>query len=521
MKIGIVSMYPYRPHIQDMVYLSNQLESIGHDCSFLSCKASLPTCYYNLFKGKIKSDKQCLKCRIGGFSSYVNKKKVYYINNKRKSKLDMFDINYIVNSTIGSLGRVENEYEIEKVIDNNIKIKLEESVNIVYQNTIDWIVKEGIEGVLLFNGRLDVTRAIMLSLTRNDIPFISVENHLNGITLNYNADCLSLNFINTINEMYKDSYLNNEQALFAGKIIGEMFLKKQKLWRTHNISNIKSTWPINKTKTSKVLITPSSKYEFLGNQDWEVDWTTDYTEGYQKVIEALGVDYSDCVLRCHPFWSENLGELGKGNKSEKHYTDWANKFGINVIKSDDDVNTLDLISEAEIILVNGGTAGIEAAILGKKVISVGKSRYYMAGFTINVFSDKDAETLRTIFNSLDSELIQKRVLRYLYNYHARFEQFHDVIIKKTALKNSYIDSKNVADSIIRFFQNKKIEPFISMSGQDCRYEEEIISLVNKRDWNTLVAKKDDQFANIGYEIKKRGLLKIVDSIRNKLPAGHY
>lgn len=521
MKIGIVSMYPYRPHVQDLVYLSNQLEDAGHECSFLSCKASLPTCYYNLFKGEVKSKKQCLKCEIGGFSSYTRKSKIFYINRTRKAELNQEDIDYLINSTIGSLGRIENESEIESVIDEETKSKLVKAVEIVYQNTIDWITKEGIEGVLVFNGRLDVTRAIILSLNRINTPFISVENHLNGITLNYNADCLSLDFINEINERYKDSYLDEEQAAFSGKIIGEMFLKKQKLWRTHNISNTKSTWPIKKVKTKKLLITPSSKYEFLGNKDWEVYWTQDYTEGYQKVIEKLGIEYSDCVLRCHPFWHENLGSLGKGNKSEKHYTEWAKKLGIHVIGSEDDVNTLDLINEAEIVLVNGGTAGIEAAILGKKVVSVGKSRYYKAGFTFNVFNNEDVEELIINNADWDSNLVQKRVLRYLYNYHARFEQFYDTISKQNALKNNYANSKKVADSIIGIFQKRSIDPYVQRYGQDGNYEDEIIKHVNKKDWSILVSAIEDQFTSEGYEIKKRGLLKIVDSIRDKLPAGHY
>lgn len=520
MKIGIVSMYPYRPHVQDLVYLSNQLESAGHECSFLLCKASLPTCYYNLFKGKVKSKKQCLKCTIGGFSSYVTNDKIFYIDSKRRSQLAVEDVDYLINSTVGGLGRIENEYEIGDVLDKETRSKLEESVNIVYQNTIDWITKEGIEGVLVFNGRLDVTRAVVLSLNRNDVPFISVENHLNGVTLNYNADCLSLDFINNINETYKDSYLNEEQAIFAGKIIGEMFLKRQKLWRTHNVSNQKSTWPNNKTKTKKLLITPSSKYESLGSKDWEVYWTKDYTEGYQKVIEALGVDYTDCVLRCHPFWGENLGSLGKGDKSERHYTKWAEKLGISVISSDDDVSTLDLIKEAEVILVNGGTAGVEAAVLGKKVISVGKSRYYKAGFTLNVLNDEDVENLKTNHTYLDSNLVQTRALRYLFNYHARFEQFHDVITKQTALKNSYFDSKRVAKTIIRIFQEKSIDPYVLTTGGNSEYEMKIIELVNKREWTTLAAEVDDQSTGEGYEIKKRGIFKIFDSIRDKLPAGH-
>lgn len=521
MNFGIVSMYPFRPHVQDLVYLSDQLENAGHKCSYLVCNSALPTCYYNLFNGKVKSKKQCFKCKIGGLFSYIDKNKIYNIDDKRKSSLNNKDIEYLLKSTIGTLGRIENSSEIKNVLDKKTENKLEEAVNIVYKNTIDWVNNENIDSVLVFNGRLDVTKAITLGLERINIPFITVENHVNGLTLNYNEDCLSLDFINRINSEFKNQYLNKEQAEFAGDIVGKMFQKKQKLWRTHNVTNSNSDWPIENTETKKVLITPSSKYEFLGNEDWKVKWTSDYTEGYTKVIKALDVNFSDCVLRCHPFWDENLGHIGDGSSSEMHYTKWAKEYGIKVIKSSNDANTLDLIDEADIILVNGGTAGIEAAILGKKVISVGKSRYYNAGFTTNVFNDTDLDNIRNNKFDLDSSVIQKKVLRYLYNYHARFEQFYDLISKKTPLKNIYLDSKFIEESIVRYFKNECIEPYTLKSCTTKKFEDNIIKLINKKDWASLILNNESKKYENSYMIKKRGILKFVDYIRDKLPAGHY
>ncbi len=521
MKFGIVSMYPYRPHVQDMVYLSNQLERAGHTCMFLSCNKNLPTCYYNLFKGKIRSRVQCAKCMLGGLSSYVKKEKVFYIDKRTKKELNQEDINYIINSTIASLGRIENEGEIDGIISEEIRLKLVKAVEIIYQNTLDWIHENGIEGVLLFNGRLDLTRAVSLALKNSAVPYISIENHLNGITLNYNSDCLSLEFINKVNIKHKDLYLTKEQAAFSGRIIGEMFLKKQKLWRTHNISSKKTNWPIKNIRTRKVLITPSSKYEFIGSEDWRVHWTDDYTEGYQKVIEKIGVGYSDCVLRCHPFWHENLGSLGKGDSSENHYTKWANKLGIYTIASADDENTLDLIKEADIVLVNGGTAGIEAAILGKIVISVGRSRYNKAGFTINIFDEKDIEELKFDIKKIDSSIIQRRAIRYLYNYHARFEQFHDVVWKKNALKNNYVDSNKVSDLIVKYFHQGYIGSYINEYGSKSDFEDAIIEKINSNSWNALANCETSEMEKNSYEIKRRGILSIIDFVRDILPAGHY
>ncbi len=521
MRFGIVSMYPYRPHVQDMVYLSNQLEEAGHSCVYLSCNKNLPTCYYNLFKGKTKSKIQCAKCMIGGLSSYVKKEKIYYINKKRKKELNKDDINYIINSTIASLGRIENESEIDSIISGATRLKLVQAVEIVYQNTLDWLHENNIEGVLVFNGRLDLTRAVVLALKNSAIPFISIENHLNGVTLNYNSDCLSLEFINKVNTKYKDLYLTKDQSVFSGKIIGEMFLKKQKLWRTHNLSSKKTTWPIENIRTKKVLITPSSKYEFIGSEDWRVHWTDDYTEGYQKVIEKLGVNYSDCVLRCHPFWHENLGALGKGDSSESHYTKWANKLGIYTIASADDENTLDLIKEADIVLVNGGTAGIEAAILGKTVISVGRSRYNKAGFTINVFDEKDIKEFEFDTKKIDPSVIQRRVIRYLYNYHARFEQFYDIVWKKNALKNNYVDSSKVSDLILKYFHQGYIDSYVSEYGSESNFEDVVIEQINGKNWNALADCEVSEEGKDGYEIKRRGILSLIDLIRDILPAGHY
>ncbi|WP_096203110.1 hypothetical protein [Bacillus sp. FJAT-45350] len=525
MKIGIVSMYPYRPHVQDLVYLSDQLEKEGHTCYFLSCAASLPTCYYNLFKGKEKSLTQCLKCQLGGIKTYKNEN-VTSLDKNIKTKLDKEDISYILKSTIGSLGRIENDSESESVLSNDTKEKLVESVEIVLGNAENWIKEEKLDGVLLFNGRLDVTRSVMVALKKKNIPFISVENHLNGITLNYNEDCLSLKFINAINNKFKEIPLNKEQAEFAGKIIGEMFLKKQKIWRTHNLESIEASWPVRNTNDKtrkKVLITPSSKFEFLGNQEWEVEWTKDYTEGYEKVIRSLGVDFEDCVLRCHPFWNESLGSIGKGDKSENHYKTWAKSKGIHVIDSKDNTNTLDLIKEADIILVNGGTAGIEAALLGKTVVSIGKSRYYKAGFTTNVFKEADLKECLSRINNLNKNHIQKRAVRYIYNYHGRFEQFHDLVNKETTLENAYFSSDVVAEKIIKIFKDGKIEPYDIRVTEEVKYEDELVNSINENNWDELISLgiKNDEVDDKRYDINKRGIYRMVDIIRDKLPAGHY
>jgi hypothetical protein len=525
MKIGVVSMYPFRPHVQDLVFLAEHLEKEGHTCSFFTCGSALPTCYYNLFKGKEKSFSQCLKCHVGGLGSY-KKNNITSIDKNFKANLSEEDIDYIVKSTIGSLGRVENESEIKGVLQESTKRKLIESVEIVYQNTINWVSKESLDGVLIFNGRYDTTRAAMLALKNYNIPFISIENHLNGVVLNYNEDCLSLKFINNINETYRDVPFNSKQADFAGKIIGEMLAKKQKIWRTHNSDGRKADWPIknsNQKKTTRILITPSSKFEFLGNHEWEVEWTKDYTEGYEKVIKSLGVDFEDCVLRCHPFWNENLASIGKGDKSENHYTNWANSKGILVIKSSDNRNTLDLIKEADIILVQGGTAGIEAALMGKTVISIGKSRYYNAGFTINVFNENDLSGVLTNVEKQNANFIQRRAVRYIYNYHGRFEQFYDIIDKQTPLENTYFSSKIVASKLIGIFKEGKIEPYDSEVSDDKSYENKIIDLINSNHWENLLSmdSKGINQNNDEYKIKKRSPYQLVDTVRRKLPAGHY
>lgn len=522
LKIGIVSMYPYRPHVQDLIFLSDHLEKAGHSCYFLSCPGALPTCYYNLFKGKEKSLVQCLKCQFGGIKTYKSENNTLINKNIRKM-LDNEEISYILSSTIASLGRIENDYEIENILPKDIEKKLIEAIEIVYGNTENWISQNNLDGVLVFNGRLDVTRSIILALKKNNVPFISVENHLNGITLNYNSDCLSLEFINSINNKYKDIPLNEKQARFAGKIIGEMFLKKQKLWRTHNKESIATEWPLkNSKKGSRILIAPSSKFEFFGHKDWEVTWSKDYTEGYEKVIEALGVDFKDCILRCHPFWNENLGNIGKGEKSENHYKEWAKSKGIHVIESSDKRNTLDLIKEADVILVNGGTAGIEAALLGKTVISIGKSRYYNAGFTVNVFNEKELKEIFPTLKKYNKAIIQKRAVRYIYNYHGRFEQFYDLVNKDTPLKNSYYSSDEVANQIVNIFLNGKIDPYDKDVTEEESFENMIINEINNNNWDKLSSLRSDENRKFeDYQISKRGIFKIIDLIREKLPAGHY
>ena len=67
--------------------------------------------------------------------------------------------------------------------------------------------------------------------------------------------------------------------------------------------------------------------------------------------------------------------------------EWAKKNNVFYIPSKQNVDTYDLMQQADLIIINGGTAGLEAAALGKKVVNLGSVDFnsFCVDFRHNLF----------------------------------------------------------------------------------------------------------------------------------------
>ncbi len=153
--------------------------------------------------------------------------------------------------------------------------------------------------------------------------------------------------------------------------------KNDSEWRAYNVGATDTEWPVP-TGRHRVLLVPGSRNEVRGCADREGTWD-ERTRAYDLLMGRLGLHAEDIVLRCHPNWGENIGAV-TGERSEHYYTEWARQRGIHVIPSRDTASTARLIAASEAVVLNGGSAALEAGILGKQVIATTPSTYQQAGF---------------------------------------------------------------------------------------------------------------------------------------------
>ena len=189
----------------------------------------------------------------------------------------------------------------------------------------------------------------------------------------------------------------------ASRFIGANELE----WRIYNKGRQKVDWPTKNLSGPKVLVLPSSKCEYAGDQ--QHDFSEDERVYIEAILKKLDASPQQCVLRAHPNWATTM-DGRKNTLAEDYYSGWAKQLGIHYIAAAEKANTYDLIQAADIVIVNASTCAIEAGVCGKQVICIGKASYNKASFVQSVFQLEDIERLQF----LEPDKIIRSCLRYVY-----------------------------------------------------------------------------------------------------------
>jgi len=512
MNIGYAMLYPYRGSIQNMMYISELFKDAGHVNFFLKCNASVPACYNRLIKGTTKKI-ECAKCFIGGIDTFPVKN-IKSIDPKRRATLTSEELYDIVASSSFSLHRIETDDDCISPEVLQTQKDLHPLAEIVFENSLNWIEENALDLVFIFNGRLDMPRAVLKACEYSNVPYITFEAAYPGVQLEVNADCRSLKTLHGLVEAYKHLPLNTEQAMFAAKIAAEMLTKRNLVWRLYNVAPEKSQWP-KSSCDKKILIVPSSNHEFKGVSEWTPEWRHPL-DGVEAVVRQLGASFADCVIRCHPNWSENIGISKDGQKSERVYLEWARKYGAKIILSDSKANTNDLMREADYIIVQYGTAGIEGALLGKRVIGLAPSWYSKADFSVQVHSDRDLWKI-TEMEALDPVKNVRQALRFLYVFHKRFMRYTNYIKPVSVYENKYFQGASIKN-ILQAIDNNVFAADDSVIAVNSSQEEDIVSDFMNEDWEKFL-KWDDKIILTEKKIQRKLMFRWIDPVRRRLKSG--
>ena len=517
MRIGFANIYSFRPHVHHLVYLSKILGDAGHETFFLTCDGSVDNCYVRSLK-KTSKFIECSKCILGGIRSFPVSN-ITSLSHKVDINTSLDCIEEIALSSSCTLHRTESEEEWSDECVVETRKSFYNSIQKTYNVTLSWIENNKLDAVICFNGRMELTQSIIKACEIMNIPFITHERTWfgDGLHMIPNNNCLSIKSLNKMVEKFDNKPLTSKQAQYAGKLIGQRFLQQNVLeWRLYNKDSVSISWPLGAAK-KKVLVLPSSKNEFAGHKEWLTQWK-DNTSALDDFFTAFQIELDQVVVRFHPNWSENIGKI-QGDRSRLHYQEWAQKRGIYFFDSDTKVNTYDLIQEADIIILNGGSSAVEAGALGKQVICLGHSTYEKAGF-VRTFLTKEDMYVKKMHNNLDKMTIIKSTLRYVYLRAKRFPQFVDYVKAKTTTEYEFFKGAHT-DKIIKMFQTKDIEPDDSIYADDDEGENGIVELLLEKEWHTLVAFKEsiDKKYKERLHVQRRVGLNFIDSIRKLTPRG--
>lgn len=522
MRIGFASVYSWRPHVEHLSYLANLVRTIGHETLFLTCDGDLSTCYTRELR-QIRPDwQECFMCRSGGIRSYAKNGVSSIAQCLPKVTSEIVTPRDWAISSASTLGRYESDDDFNSVEFHSTVDRLLPVVAHTYAAAINWIEKFNIDALVVFNGRIDATRALFEAGIAKKIPVVSLERTWfgDGIQLLPQENCLGLRNITRVVAEWKDRPLKADQARKAARLIASRFLRlNHNEWRAYNVDASVLPWPVTRAET-KILLIPGSRNEIWGHPDWECGWKHPLA-AYDALIEHFRWNPADLVLRCHPNWSENIGKFD-GKRAEEMYTQWAKRREINIIPSHDKTSTLGLIEEADAVVIASGSAALESAALGKQVIGIGPANYQSADIREDATSPDmlSRVILRRDRSSAEAndeeERVRRNALRFAYTIAYRIPQYVEQVRCLTPTSYMYRDDGD-PERLIRLLRHGMLESDDVTFATDSGEEKFIVELMRQHRWDDLMNSDNIPFGL--RPMRRRPIFRGVDYVRNLLRRG--
>lgn len=455
MRVGIANPFAWRPHVAHMVFLDRQLRRLGHNTFFLGCGGGLENCASQVGKAGVRKAMECAKCRAGSIRSYLNVEPARLDLPVRISAEDLERATQWTYSTACTTLQVEHERETQDADFRALQQSLRESTAKAYVNTRQWIRDNHLDCVFLFNGRFELTRAILEACVSEGVRFVSVERSWfgDGLQLLPQEGCLGLKTFLDFGARWADKPLTRPQAERASGMIGRRINRRSHgEWLQYNLNSR----PADR-QTIKYLFLPSSQHEWLGDSDRTFGWEHP-VQGLEYLFNKVHVGFHDIVVRGHPVWSRRIKNYG-ANRASTFYREWCARVGAEYIDPSAEVDTHSLMRVADVVILNASSAALEAAWLGKPIICLVPAPYSSSGITANLFGPEQVdelgkEVLRALLypaGTREERLAQcQRALRYLYCTNFRLMQFVDAVKATSPFSFHMMDPENLArlDSLV-------------------------------------------------------------------------
>ena len=514
MRIGLTNLFSFRPHVEHLAYIALLLKRNGCTIFALTCDAGVSNCYSRAIKGTSKLV-ECPKCISGGVRSYP----FDFVTSISSipENLDPQILDLLSLSSSCTLHRTETDAEWFDPEVLATRKSLYAPIRDTYHSALEWIERNRLDAVICFNGRMDLLRAVLYACEQAGIPFITHERSWfgDGLHLVPNGNCLSLRAIHAMVGDFQDRPLLPAQANLAGKLAAERFLQQNVLeWRLYNQNPEPASWPL-RSDGQRVLVLPSSRNEFGGHPEWQSGWS-DNTQALDDLFARFCIGPQQVVVRCHPNWAEKIGRVD-GRRSLQVYADWTRKRGIHCIFSDQKDNTYDLIQQADMVVMNGGSSAVEAGTCGKQVVCLGPSGYQYAGFVQTFCGPEDLAAAEGL-DPIDAETVIRKTLRYLYLRARRFPQYVDYVRALETTRYEYFEGAD-PERILSMLRTGTVLADDPSFAETSMEEDTVVDALRQKKWQELANFKPSRKNLPPLKVERRVGLRWLDWARSKFPRG--
>ena len=420
---------------------------------FVSCDEILNTCLVNPL-GKNKVCKLCTKHTVNtvkktlGKTNFTMLYKKDFLSNKavptfqyhnveelKEIVYEEVQIGYASLSTHIHLTR-NHEPQMDEKAKRYFDNFLTQAVHLtdIFQNILDYVkpIK-----VLTYNGRFNEFRPVFETALKNKVDVELLE-----VVRITDHRFFKVSFTNALPHAVKqnlwlvDKCWNNPELSAEQKItLAKSFFERRRTGQVAGdkvyTKNMKSgLLPENwNPEKRNIVIFNSSEDEFVavGGEYVSLNLFKNQLEGLNAIFEKFKDDTEHhFYLRIHP----NLTHI-----KFKYHTDlhkFQNKYpNVSIISGDSNINSYDLMDNAEKVIVFGSTMGIESAYWNKPVILLSCALYYYANF---MYIPKDENELYQLIKEQLKPIYNENILKYGLYY---IDKSAVIIDKKEQFK--YVD----------------------------------------------------------------------------------
>ena len=243
------------------------------------------------------------------------------------------------------------------------------------------LLKENPDAVLLFNGRMSITR-IALELAR--YMGIRVVCHERGITkesllLWENVGCLSLSPYEKLSKIWSDIPLTGQQVRDVGKWLYDRSNGKNLSWTAFSTAGELGDLDvfIEKNRGKRIVGLFTSSTDEIVSSDEFISVFQSQEKWINNTVDIIKMRHDVClVIRVHP---NSGGSKSMGVNSEElcYFNKIKRQLPENVylVMPDDKVSTYELIKIIDLGLVYASTVGLEIVCRGVKVLQAARSPF--------------------------------------------------------------------------------------------------------------------------------------------------